>query len=360
MSDDEEPVEDAADEESVAAPAPRVAKITDGLTAGQRRRAKKEKHAAKFVQLLNDHKSILIIGVDNVGSNQMARVRMALRGKAIFLLGKNTHMRRTLRIQSEKNPSLQALIPHIVGNIGLVFTNEDLIEVRDCITSFLVPAAARTGALAPIDVIVPPGPTGMDPGQTSFFQALSIATKIMRGCIEIISEVKLITKGEKVTASHVSLLTKLGIKPFFYGITVNKVYEDGDVFGADVLDFSDDLLLGKFFNSVRKIAAISMEIEYPTHASIPHIFTLAFKKMVAIALETDYMFEQVEIYKDMIENPEKYGGGGGGGGGAADSGGADGGAAEEEKKEEEEEEEEDDGAGLGGGLFGDESGDGDY
>jgi len=183
----------------------------------------------------------------------------------------------------------------------------------------------------------------------------------MRGCIEIITEVKLITKGEKVTASHVSLLTKLGIKPFFYGITVNKVYEDGDVFGADVLDFSDDLLLGKFFNSVRKLASISMEIEYPTHASIPHIFTLAMTKIVAIALETGWMFEKAEIYKDMIENPEKYGGGGGGGGDGGDAAGDTKEEAKEEaKEEEEEEEEEDDGAGLGG-LFGDEDdGDGDY
>jgi len=360
MSDDEASVEDAVEEVEVsAAPAPGPSKSSSDLTAGQARRARKEKQAAKLVQLLASYKSILLIGVDNVGSNQMAKVRMALRGKAVFLLGKNTHMRRTLRIQGEKNPSIKALIPHIIGNIGLVFTNDDLIDVRDCITSFLVPAGAKTGAIAPIDVIVPPGPTGMDPGQTSFFQALSIATKIMRGCIEIIAEVKLITKGEKVTASHVSLLQKLGIKPFFYGITVDKVYEDGDVFAADVLDFSDDLLLGKFFNSVRKLAAISMEIQYPTHASIPHIFTLAMTNLVAIALETEYMFEQAAVYKDMIENPEKYGGGGGGGGGDA---GGDGGAeeAKEEAKEEEEEEEEDDGAGLGGGLFGDESGDGDY
>merc|ERR1712233_204210 len=127
---------------------------------------------------------------------------------------------------------------------------------------------------------------------------------------QISRKVHLVQAGEKVTASHVSLLTKLGIKPFFYGITVQKAYEDGDVFSADVLDFSDDLLLNKLFNSVRKIAALTMEIEYPNETSIPHMFTLALKKLVAIALETGWMFEEAEIYKDMIENPEKYGGGG--------------------------------------------------
>jgi len=168
MSEDEEV--DVGEESIEPVKAEKKVNLSD-VTAGQKRRIRKEKQAAHLVQLLGEFKSILIIGVDNVGSNQMARVRMALRGKAIFLLGKNTQMRRTLRIQGEKNPNVKALIPHLVGNIGLVFTNADLIEVRDMITSFLVPAAARTGALAPIDVRVPPGPTGMDPGQTSFFSS---------------------------------------------------------------------------------------------------------------------------------------------------------------------------------------------
>lgn len=332
----------------------------ESMTSGQKKKKRKERYAKYMMALFAKFKSVLIIGIDNVGSNQMAKVRLALRGRAVFLCGKKTQIRRILSNESATQPHLKALVPHMTGNVGMVFTNCDLLDIRNEILEHKVPAAAKTGAKAPIDVFVPPGPTGMDPGQTSFFQALNIATKIMRGCIEIISKVHLIEKDEKVTASHVSLLTKLGIKPFFYGIKVLKVYEAGDVFSADVLDFGDDLLLNKFFNAVRKLAAISMEIEFPNQASIPHMFTLALKKCVAIALETGWMFKEAELYKDMIENPDKYGGGGGGGGG---SGGGDAPAAEEEKEEvkEEEEEESEGGLGGGGGLFGDsDDGDGDY
>ena len=51
---------------------------------------------------------------------------------------------------------------------------------------FQVKAPAKAGALAPIDVFVDPGNTGLGPEKTSFFQALSIATKISRGTIEIL------------------------------------------------------------------------------------------------------------------------------------------------------------------------------
>ena len=65
-------------------------------------------------------------------------------------------------------------------------TDEDLIEIRDLILSNKVAAPARANAIAPNDVIIPPQNTGLGPEKTSFFQALSIPTKISRGAIEIV------------------------------------------------------------------------------------------------------------------------------------------------------------------------------
>ena len=78
------------------------------------------------------------------------------------------------------------LIPHIKGNVGFVFTKEDLADVRDLILANKVAAPAKAGALAPIDVFVPKGNTGLGPEKTSFFQALAIPTKIAKGTIEIL------------------------------------------------------------------------------------------------------------------------------------------------------------------------------
>ena len=49
-----------------------------------------------------------------------------------------------------------------------------------------VAAPAKAGAQAPLDVIVTARNTGLGPEKTSFFQALSIPTKISRGTIEIL------------------------------------------------------------------------------------------------------------------------------------------------------------------------------
>merc|ERR1712156_560602 len=60
----------------------------------------------------------------------------------------------------------------------------------------------------------------------------------MGGQVEIVSNVKLITKDEKVSRSAAELLVMLNIKPFYYGIKVAYVYSNGEVFPADVLDIS--------------------------------------------------------------------------------------------------------------------------
>jgi large subunit ribosomal protein LP0 len=89
----------------------------------------------------------------------------------------------------ETNPEIEKFLPCVRGNCGFVFTNEDVKEIRDVVLGNRVQSIARPGVIAPNDVVVPPGPTGLDPGQTSFFQALNIATKIFKGQIEITSKV---------------------------------------------------------------------------------------------------------------------------------------------------------------------------
>jgi len=328
--------------------------MSEGPTAGERRRDRKARYKAKLEQLLVDYKNVLIVGVDNVGSFQMQKIRIALRGKAVVCLGKNTMMRMIIREQLAANPKLEGLLQYVRGNMGLCFTNEDLRKIREVITANKVPAAAKSGTVAPIDVFVPPGPTGLDPGQTSFFQALNIATKIARGSIEIVNTVHLIKAGDKVTSSAVALLAKLDIKPFFYGVVVTSVYENGSIYPVHILDVTPDELLAKFFNGVRKLAAIGLALGYPTAATVPHSIASAWKKLIALSLGAGYDFKELNEMKSA--KPVAAAAPAAAAAGAAGKKDDKKDAKKEDKHEEKpkEDEEEDDGMGGGmGGLFGD-------
>jgi len=327
--------------------------------AGTKRRIRKEKYKTALVKLLQEFKNVVVVGVDNVGSLQMQKVRVALRGKAIMLMGKNTMMRMVIREQMTANPKLEALLPAIRNNIGLVFTNGDMGAIRNVITAEKVPAAAKSGTAAPNDVFVPPGPTGLDPGQTGFFQALNIPTKIVKGAIEIISQVHLVKKGDRVTSSAVALLAKLDIKPFFYGLTVLSIYEDGAVYPVEVLDITQDDLMRKFMSGVGRLTALSVAVSYPSALTLSFSLATAFRKLVALSFATDYKFKEAEaLSKAALEvkkapAPAAAAAGGGGGGKDAGKGKGKDNKKEEKKKEEEKKEEEEEGDVGVGGLFGD-------
>ena len=224
----------------------------------------------------------------------MHQIRQALRGKGIVLMGKNTMVRRALRSILSEFPQFERLLPHIKGNIGFVFTSQDLKEVRDVIVANKVAAPARAGAFAPKDVVVPASNTGMEPGKTSFFQALGIPTKIARGTIEIVSDVKVVTAGTRVGTSEATLLNMLNISPFTYGMTVVQIYDQGNTFSPDVLDVDESELIDRFMSGIKTIAALSLAINYPTLVSVTHSLVNAYKNLFAIALATEITFEGVE------------------------------------------------------------------
>jgi len=229
-----------------------------------------------------------------------------------------------------------------------VFTNADLKETREKILKNRVAAPARAGAVAPADVFIPAGNTGMEPGKTSFFQALGVPTKIARGTIEITTDLKLVEAGSKVGPSEATLLNMLNISPFTYGMGIYQIYDDGQTFDSDVLDIEESQLLKAFGSAISTIATISLAIDYPTLPSVIHSVVNSYKKILSIAVETDYEWEGVEELKDRIKNPEKYAGSAP----AATSGGGDSGAAAADKpKDEEPEAEESEDDDMGFGLF---------
>uniref|UniRef100_A0A8C2M2P3 Large ribosomal subunit protein uL10 n=1 Tax=Cricetulus griseus TaxID=10029 RepID=A0A8C2M2P3_CRIGR len=209
----------------------------------------------KIIQLLDDYPKMLYCG-----SRQW---------KAVVLMGKNTMMRKAIRGHLENNPALEKLLPHIRGNVGFVFTKEDLTEIRGILLANKVPAAARAGAIAPCEVTVPAQNTGLGPEKTSFFQALGITTKISRGTIEILSD----------------------------------VFDNGSIYNPAVLDITEQTLHSRFLEGVRNVASVCLQIGYLTVDSVPHSIINGYKRVLALSVETEYTFPLAEKVKAFLADP---------------------------------------------------------
>lgn len=304
----------------------------------------KEGFFEKLTALLNEYSKAFLVLIDNVGSKQMQQIRQSMRDEAVIVIGKNTMIRKVIRGMLDSNPSLEKLLPHVKLNVGFVFTNRDLNEIRQKIEANQVAAPARAGAIAPCNVVVPAQNTGLGPEKTSFFQALNIQTKITRGTIEILSDVPIIMKGTKVGQSEATLLNMLKISPFSYGLQITQVYDNGSLYSPAVLDICDEDLRARFLDGARRVAAVSLQIGYPTVASAPHSLVNGFKKLLAIAVETDITFPLAETVKEYVKDPSKFAA-------AAPAAAAAAPAAEEKKEEKKEESEESEDEDMGMSLF---------
>jgi large subunit ribosomal protein LP0 len=146
----------------------------------------------------------------------------------------------------------------------------------------------------------------MEPGKTSFFQALGVPTKIARGTIEITTELKLVEAGTKVGASEATLLNMLNISPFTYGMTLQQIYDQGNAFAPHVLDIEESQLLKAFTSAIATIATISLAISFPTLPSVIHSVVNSYKNVLAVAISSEYSWPEIEELKDRIANPEAY------------------------------------------------------
>lgn len=264
----------------------------------------KKEYEVKMNALMDQYARVMFVTIENVRSQQIHNIRRELRGKGVLIMGKKTLQRKIVENRANRADASEndkaffdkaTKLDLLRYNTGLLFTNEDAATICDLLEKHRIQAPARVGAIAPVDVIVPAGNTGLEPTMTSFFQALNIATKITKGTVDILNDKQVVTIGEKVDNSTATLLAKLKIFPFFYRMEVKSMWDRGVVFDAADLSITETVVEQLLINGIQNISALSLGAGIPTEASLPIAVTDAFKKLVAASIATKYDFNDFGI-----------------------------------------------------------------
>ena len=113
------------------------------------------------------------------------------------------------------------------------------------------------------------------------------------------------------------------------------------------MDIEESQLLKAFTSAISTITTVSLAISYPTLPSVIPSILNSYKKVLSVAVETDYEWDAITELKDRIKNPDAYASSAPAVA-AAEETAAPEAAKEEEAAEEEKEESDDD---MGFGLF---------
>merc|ERR1712125_246633 len=275
----------------------------------------------KLCDCFTKFSQVVIVSLDNVSTNQIHAARKILcegEYKGEMIIGKNSLIRKALKFVTEapqagsddyedhkkwtKNPKLEVLKDLMVLNVGLIFSEEPYNELRTKIEAQKISMPARTGVLSPTDVVIPPGPTGIEVGKIDLFHKLNIQCKTVKSAIEISKEVRIITKGKKVTEGATQLCKLLQIVPFEYSLTFQKVYIDGVILDQDIIEMPMSDITKKFEEFAGYLTAASLGANIPNSLSVPQFIANGFKTMLAIGSESGYSFRQLEDAMNAAQN----------------------------------------------------------
>lgn len=220
-----------------------------------------EELADKF----QEFSTVAIVDLQKVRVKQVNEARKALRGLVEFRQVKPTLTRFALNKAIDKIPEIEKLSGHIHGMMMLLFSNLDPFGLQARLRKNVTTLNAKAGDVAPDDITVPAGNTGLPPGPViSELNAVGIPTRIDTGSVWITSDTVVARKGTKISAHLAAVLSKLNIAPISSFLVLRAAYNDGMVFESDLLQVDAERtrldLLGAFEASIR----LSCETWYPT------------------------------------------------------------------------------------------------
>ncbi|KAJ1722740.1 mRNA turnover and ribosome assembly protein [Coemansia erecta] len=187
--------------------------VTLTKTKSNRREGRKEIMRA-VEEASDNYDYIWVFSVANMRNQYLKEVRHKFKTSRFFL-GKNKVMAKALGNdpESEIKPDIHKISEVLVGDVGLLFTNDDVATVKSNLESFSAQDYPRAGNIATYRVVVPGGevlrghtkepfPNNMEPE----LRGLGMPTLLRAGKITIESDFVICEEGDRLTSQQSRLL----------------------------------------------------------------------------------------------------------------------------------------------------------
>jgi large subunit ribosomal protein L10 len=229
-----------------------------------------------------------VTGLSKVRATQLMAVRKALRGHAEVLVVKNTLAILGLKKAGIKNAD--QLLSHMTGQNALIFSSYDPFKLFLTLDKNKVFLPARAGDVAPEDIVVPAGNTGLPAGPVlSEFREAGIQTKIEAGSIWVNRDSVAVKKGAVISPKLASLLAKLNVKPIEAGLTIALAYESGLIYAGELVAIDLEKYRQSLLDAYSSSRGLAIAIGYVTSETAPAIIGRAYRDAVAIAVKAGYI-----------------------------------------------------------------------
>jgi len=241
-------------------------------------------------ELLQNHAVFAIAELTGIRAKQLQEMRKKFKDKFKIKVAKNTLMRIALSELSDKLPNVDKVFPYLTGSNAFIFTNVSAFSLYSLLEKNKIPSFAAPGDIAPNDIVVPAGNTGITPGPIlSKFSQLKIPTKIQEGSVWIVRDTVVAKAGDVISADLADLLMRLNIKPILVGLKVKVAYDNGLVIPQDQLAINVDEYKAKIAEAYAASLNLAVNAAFPVKEALPFIIQKAVTQAENLALTANIL-----------------------------------------------------------------------
>ncbi len=241
----------------------------------------KKKLVAGLSKEMKNSKTVLVVSTKNLPSSQFHSIKKNLRGKADIRVAKKSLMIRAISL-TEKG-ALQNLKEYITADVAVFFSDIDAFDLSGILSDNQSPTKAKTGDIAPEDIVIEPGPTDLIPGPAiSELSSVGLKVAVEGGKLAIKQGATVAKKGEPIKENVAAVLSKLNIAPMKVGFIPVAAYDSVSDKVYSPIRIDKKSALEELRSSISMAMGFAVKIGYVCKETLSHLLAKASAEEKAI------------------------------------------------------------------------------
>ncbi|HET6589432.1 MAG: 50S ribosomal protein L10 [Candidatus Nitrosocosmicus sp.] len=241
-------------------------------------------------ELAKSYNVIALSRMTKVRSAQLMAIRKKFKNEIKILTIKNKVAQRAFEKIFGDVKGLELLNKELEGQCALMFTNISPFKMNLTFDKNKILMAAKGGDIAPNELLIPAGNTGINPGPVlSEFKESNVPTRIDQGTIWVSKDTVVAKPGDVISQKLAALLSKLDVKPIEAGISVNYAISEGLEYREKDLKIVIQDYVDEIVKSFQEALSLSVEAVYFTKESVPLLLMKAKQHGISLSTESGYL-----------------------------------------------------------------------
>ncbi len=229
----------------------------------------KLKSVSELQNLIKTNKTFVICSIKSLPGKQFQAIKKKIRDRAKIKVVKKSI---ALRAIEASGIEIKKMSDYVKEDSALLFSDIDAFELSGILSENKSPVNAKTGQIAPEDIIIEPGPTELVPGPViSELGSLGLKIAIEDGKISIKEKKVIVKQGNEINEAASGLMAKLDIKPFYAGFEPIAAYDSQEHRVYTGIKIDKEKTLEDTKNAFSRALAFAVKIAYPCSQTIRYI-----------------------------------------------------------------------------------------